>query len=69
MQKKFGQTFYQFEKIVPATHLHGQAKAVYVKIFNAKGEMLRMYKDSYRIDGRFLHRRMLKPNETGIYKP
>ncbi|XLS28387.1 RHS repeat domain-containing protein [Flavobacteriaceae bacterium M23B6Z8] len=64
---KGGKSFYRFEKVVKASNLSGQARAVYVKIYNNSGKLVKMYKDTYRIDGRFLHRRFLKPNQQGLY--
>jgi RHS repeat-associated protein len=64
---EIGGKFIKFEKVVKASNLKGEARAVYVQIFNKQGKLVKMYKDTYRIDGRLLHRRMLKPNEP-IYR-
>ena len=61
---KIGNKFFKFSKTQKASKLPGQARAVYVKIFNKEGKMVKMYKDTYRIDGKFMHRRILKPNQA-----
>ena len=65
---KIGGKFIKYEKIVKASNLSGEAKAVYVKIYNNEGKLIKMYKDTYKIDGKFMHRRNLLPNEPGIYR-
>jgi hypothetical protein len=57
-----------FEKVVNASNLPGEARTVYVKIFNSEGKLVKMYKETYKIDGRFMHRRDLFPtNVPGKY--
>ncbi len=65
---EIGDKYLRFEKVIQSTNLKGQARAVYVQIFNKEGRLIKMYKDTYRIDGRFLHRRLLKPSESNIYR-
>jgi RHS repeat-associated protein len=49
-----GGRFYKFEKVVKASKLTGEARAVYVKIINSEGRTVRVYQDVYRPDGRYL---------------
>jgi hypothetical protein len=59
--RSIGSKYHQYTKIVKAGKLPGQAKAEYTKIFNNKGKLIRMFKDSYKIDGRFYHRAPYHP--------
>ncbi|TAE39867.1 MAG: hypothetical protein EAY79_05145 [Runella slithyformis] len=48
--------FYEFRKVIKASNISGQARAVYVKTINESGKTVRLFKDTFRRDGRFLHR-------------
>jgi RHS repeat-associated protein len=63
--KSIGSKYHQYTKIVKAGKLSGQARAEYTKIFNNKGKLIRMFKDSYKIDGRFYHRAPYHPRILG----
>lgn len=59
--KNVGNKYSVYIKNVPAKNLSGEASSSYYKVFNQNGKTIKVYKDSYKIDGRFLHRRNIKP--------
>lgn len=65
-KKNIGGKFNVYEKTVKASNLSGQASAKYYKVFNSNGNMIKMYKDSYLIDGSFYHRRNIYPEFKNI---
>ena len=66
LKGNIGNKYTVYGKTVKAKNLSGQASAKYYKIFNNNGKMIKMYKDSYRIDGRFYHRRVITPEFNGV---
>ena len=66
LKGNIGNKYTVYGKTVNAKNLSGQASAKYYKIFNNNGKMIKMYKDSYRIDGRFYHRRVITPEFNGV---
>lgn len=59
--KDIGGKYAVYSKEVKASNLKGQSKSIYYKVFNKDGNTVKMYKNSYRPDGKFYHRRNMKP--------
>lgn len=62
--KQLGKFSY-WQKTVNASNLSGRARSVYTQIRNANGDMIKMFKDTFRIDGRFFHRSIKYPKING----